>query len=132
MANLNKVMIIGNLGKSAELRYMSSGTPQATFSVAVSENRKKGDDWVSETEWFNVCLWGDSAERQSQYLTKGTPVFVEGKLRTRTWDKNDGTKGYMTEVIADRVQTLSKRESSGDTWKSEKASVEDLDDLPFE
>ena len=120
MANLNRVMIIGNAGKDAELRYMASGTAQTTFSVAVNNRTKKDGEWVDETEWFNVVLWGDTAERTAQYITKGAPVFVEGRLQTRTWE-TDGQKHYRTELVGHTVQLL------GQTPKKEGSS-----DLPFE
>ena len=134
MPNLNKIMLMGHMGKDAELQYLASGSPIMKFSLAVSENRKKGDKWESETEWFNVTQFGDQAERASEYLRKGNAVYVEGKLKTRTWDKNDGTKGYMTEVIADKVFSLEKREKDGQTYtrKSTPAEETEVDDLPFE
>jgi single-strand DNA-binding protein len=135
MPNLNRAMLIGHMGKDAELSYTASGSPVMKFSLAVSENRKKGDEWVSETEWFNIVQWGDAAERASEYLRKGNAVYVEGKLKTRTWDKNDGTKGYMTEVIADKVFSLEKREAGGQTYtrkQSTPAEQSEIDDLPFE
>jgi single-strand DNA-binding protein len=134
MPNLNKIMLMGHMGKDAELQYLASGSPIMKFSLAVSENRKKGDKWESETEWFNVTQFGDQAERASEYLRKGNAVYVEGKLKTRTWDKNDGTKGYMTEVIADKVFSLEKREKDGQTYirKSTSAEEVEVDDLPFE
>lgn len=115
MASLNKCMIIGNAGKDAELRYMASGTPQAQFSVAVNNRTKKNDEWVDETEWFSVVLWGATAERVSQYIVKGTPVYVEGRLQTRSWEDDSGTKHYKTELIGNTVQLLSKREKEGDS-----------------
>ncbi len=124
MANLNRVMIIGNAGKDSELRYNANGTPQAKFSVAVNHNRKVGDKWESETTWFNVVLWGDTAERVSQYITKGAQVYVEGRLQTRSWDQ-DGTKHYMTEIIGQTVQLLDRKEGGGDPAK-------EYDSLPFE
>ena len=132
MASLNKVILIGNAGKDAELKYMANGTPQAKFSVATTSSRKVGDKWENETEWHNIIMWGDSAERQSQYITKGSPVYVEGRIKTRSWEKDDGTRAYMTEVVADKVMTLGKRESTDD-WPTKRAEAAgDLDDLPFE
>lgn len=133
MASLNKVMIIGNAGKDAELRYMASGTPQATFSVAVNNRTKKNDAWVDETEWFNVVLWGATAEQVSQYITKGKPVYVEGRLQTRSWEDNSGAKHYKTELIGNIVQLLGqpdKQEIGGKIY----ARGGDIqpDDLPFE
>ena len=154
MANLNKVMIIGNAGKDAELRYMASGRPQSQFSVAVNHRwrNQQSNDWEEQTEWFNVVVWGDMAERISQYITKGKQVYVEGRLQTRSWDGDDGQKHYRTEVIANTVQLLDRREGGGqgggggDDWGSgaparprsnagggySRGGDVDVDDLPFE
>lgn len=115
MASLNKVMIIGNAGRDAELRYISTGTAQAQFSVAVNNRRKNqsSGEWEDQTEWFNVVVWGDQAERISQYVTKGRQVYVEGRLQTRNWDDDQGQKHYRTEVIAQTIQLLGSRDSQG-------------------
>lgn len=112
MANLNKVMLIGNAGKDAELRYMATGTPQCKFSLAVNNRRRNQttNEWEDQTEWFNILIWGDTAERVSQYITKGKSLYVEGRLQTRSWDGDDGQKHYMTEVVAQTVQLLGSRE----------------------
>jgi single-strand DNA-binding protein len=123
MASLNKVMLIGNAGKDAELRYTQNGVAQAKFSLAVN-NKRDGKD---ETEWFNIVLWKDQAERLSQYITKGKPLYVEGRLQTQSWEK-DGQKHYRTEVVANTVQLLS---GSQDAPRRESRD-EGFDDLPFE
>ena len=108
MASLNKVMVIGNLGKEVEMRFTPSGKPVSTFNVAT--NRKyKGNDGnpVEETEWFSIVTWGKLAELCNQYLTKGSTVYVEGRNKTRSWEK-DGVKHYKTEVIAETVKFLDK------------------------
>lgn len=125
MAGLNKVMVIGNVGRPAELKYMANGTPQAKFSLAVN-SKSKGEE---HTEWINVVLWGDTAENVSQYIQKGKQVYVEGRLQTRSWESDDGTKHYMTEVHANSVQLLGQRESK-DQGRRTNADV-DVDDLPF-
>lgn len=110
MANLNRIMIIGNAGKDAEMRYTASGQAQASFSVAVNHNRRnQAGEWESETEWFNVTLFGDSAERLAPLITKGKSVYCEGRLQTRSWTSDDGQKHYRTEVIAHGVQLLGAR-----------------------
>ena len=130
MANLNKVMIIGNVGKDAELRYMASGAAQATFSVAVNSNRKnKAGEWESETEWFSVVLWGDTAERLAQHISKGKAIYVEGRLQTRNWDDDQGTKHYRTEVIGQAVQLLDRKANDEQRGGYEKS---DDGDLPFD
>ncbi|MCC7365485.1 MAG: single-stranded DNA-binding protein [Dehalococcoidia bacterium] len=114
MAGLNKVMLIGNAGKDAELRYTANGTAQAQFSLAVNSRRRApSGEWQEQTEWFNIVLWAESAERMSQYITKGKQLFIEGRLQTRTWDDDQGQKHYRTEVIANTVQFLGSR-GSGD------------------
>jgi len=155
MANLNKVMLIGNAGKDAELRYMASGTPQAQFSLAVNNNRRnqQTNEWETQTEWFNIIIWGDTAERVSQYITKGKSLYIEGRLQTRSWDGDDGQKHYRTEVIANTVQLLDRREggsqgaagAGNDDWGSaaparpraagggySRGGDVEVDDLPFE
>ena len=132
MASLNKCMIIGNAGKDAELRYMASGTPQAQFSVAVNNRTKKNDEWVDETEWFSVVLWGATAERVSQFIVKGAPVFVEGRIQTRSWEDDQGQKHFKTELIGNNVQLLSaapKAEVGGKMYA--RGGDIDPDDLPF-
>lgn len=122
MASLNKVMLIGNAGKDAELRYLANGTPQAKFSLAVNRNFRGPDgEWKEETEWFNIVVWRDLAERISQNVTKGKQIYVEGRLSTRTWDDDQGVKHYMTEVIANDLKVLERREpgqagGGGDEW----------------
>ena len=115
MASLNKVMLIGNAGKDAELRYLSNGTAQAQFSLAVNRNtRNQEGNWEEATEWFNIVLWRETAERIAQYITKGKSVYVEGRLQTRSWDNDQGVKQYRTEVIAERVQLLGGRGGDGE------------------
>lgn len=115
MASLNKVMLIGNAGRDAELRYLASGTPQSQFSLAVNNRRKNQQtgDWEDQTEWFNIVLFGDTAERVSQYITKGKQVYVEGRLQTRSYEDKDGKKVYATEVVADDVILLGGRGAEG-------------------
>lgn len=132
MASVNKVILIGNAGRDAELRYTQGGTAQAKFALAVNDRRKgKSGEYEDATEWFNIILFGKTAESVSQYITKGKPLYIEGRLQTRSWDDPEsGQKRYMTEVIANTVQLLSggqdapRRESREETI--------DADDLPFE
>ncbi len=107
---LNKVMIIGNLGRDPEMRYTPSGKPVTSFSVAVSRSWVKPEGDRSETtDWFNVVAWGRLAEICSQYLTKGSLVYVEGRLETRSWEAENGPKHFRTEVVASDVNILDKR-----------------------
>lgn len=134
MSGLNKVLIIGNLGKDAEMKYAANGTVISTFSVAVnSRKRGAGGDWEDETEWFNVTLFGGQAERLSQYLTKGKQVYVEGRLQTRSWEGDDGVKRYHTGVIANSVQLLGSKQPTGQSAGSRNDWGDSVgtDDLPF-
>lgn len=114
MTSLNKVQIIGNLGKEPEMRFTPSGSPVTTFSIAC--NRKYTQDGQSkeETEWLSVVAWNKQAESCNQYLVKGSMVYVEGRLHTRTWDGQDGQKHYRTEVIASQVIFLDKKQTNTD------------------
>lgn len=114
MAGLNKVMLIGNAGRDAELRYTANGTAQAQFSLAVNSRRRGASgDWEEQTEWFNIVLWREQAERLSQYITKGKQLYVEGRLQTRSWDDDQGQRHYRTEVIASNIQFLGSRQDPG-------------------
>lgn len=140
MASLNKVMIIGNLGKDPEMRYTPNGSPVTNFSVAVSRRSKtpEGEN-REETEWFRVTCWEKLAETANTYLTKGKQVYVEGRLRTHSWDDaQSGQKRYSTEVVASNFQMLGQRgETSGGDSFGEGAGDpgtapnDDLDNMPF-
>ncbi len=113
--SLNKCMIIGNLGRDPEMRYTPSGQAVTQFSVATNRNfRDPQGEWQSETEWFRVVVWGDQGERVAEYLRKGHKVYVEGRLQTRQWEDQSGNKRYTTELIANRVQSLERRDREGD------------------
>jgi single-strand DNA-binding protein len=154
--SLNKCMIIGNLGRDPEMRYTPSGQAVTQFSVATNRNfRDQQGEWQSETEWFRVVIWGDRGERAAEQLRKGHKVYVEGRIQTRQWEDQSGNKRYTTELIADRVSSLERREredgppspndapgsyGGGSTAGSSSSaagaagpsgSAEDFDDLPF-
>lgn len=132
-AGLNKVMIIGNLGKDPEVRYWQSGSAVCKLTVAVGERVKKGEAWEDHTEWVTVTAFGKTAELCGEYLAKGRQVYVEGKMRTRKYEK-DGVTKYSTEVVADVVQFLGKKGEDGVEKKPQtsKATEETPeDDLPF-
>ena len=107
MGSVNKVILVGNLGRDAELRYTPGGAAVATLNMATTEvwNDKAGQR-QEKTEWHRVVLWGKSAESLSEYLTKGKQIYIEGRLQTRQWDDKDGNKRYTTEIRADRVVLL--------------------------
>jgi single-strand DNA-binding protein len=109
MGSVNKVILVGNLGKDAELRYTPGGAPVATANIATTEvwNDRASGQRQEKTEWHRVVIWGKTAESLTEYLTKGKQIYVEGRLQTRSWDDKDGNKRYMTEVRADRVVLLS-------------------------
>jgi single-strand DNA-binding protein len=114
MASLNKVMLIGNLGKDPEVRAIPSGVKVANFPIATSESYTgKDGQRVEKTEWHNIVMWRGLAEVAEKYLKKGNQVFIEGKLQTRSWDKADGTKAYTTEILADNMTMLGGRKDGG-------------------
>jgi single-strand DNA-binding protein len=115
MASLNKVMLIGNLGKDPEVRFTASGQAVASFSLATSEKFKgKTGEWEERTEWHNITLWGKLAEIAGEYLSKGKTVYIEGRLQTRKWQDKSGNDRYTTDIVGDKMQMLSaKGERSG-------------------
>ncbi|NOH04069.1 MAG: single-stranded DNA-binding protein [Chloroflexi bacterium] len=116
---LNKVQIIGHLGKDPEMRYTPSGKPVTTFTVAVGRSWNSADgERHNETEWFNVVAWGTLAEICKQYLVKGQQVYVEGRLQTRRWDDKEGVKHTSVEIVAGEMMMLGDRRDSNNTQKS--------------
>ena len=107
MGSVNKVILVGNLGRDAELRYTPGGAAVATLNMATTEvwNDKQGQR-QEKTEWHRVVLWGKSAESLTEYLTKGKQIYVEGRLQTRQWDDKDGNKRYTTEIRGDKIVLL--------------------------
>ncbi len=126
---LNKVMIIGNLGRDPEMRYTPSGRPVTTFSVATSRawNTSEGEKHV-ETEWFNVVAWSNLAEICKQYLAKGQQVYIEGRLQTRHWDDQEGNKHTSVEIVANEMIILGERRETGEA-NADEESVEE--EFPF-
>jgi len=141
-AGLNRVSLIGNLGKDPEVRYTQGGTAVGNLRLGVTERRKEGDDYKDQTEWVSVVVFGKTAENASKYLQKGRQVFVEGRLQTRQWEDKTGQTRYTTEVIASQLLFLGSAKDQGsgftkaDTQGMEHADshndgfVED-DDIPF-
>lgn len=147
MSGVNKVILIGRLGKDPEVRNLDNGAVVANFSIATSESYKDRTTGEKKevTEWHNIVLWRGLAEISQKYLRKGDMVFIEGKLRTRSWEK-DGVTRYTTEVVADNMTMLSPKSGGGGGGSSEYASSEravpesarastpadtSTDDLPF-
>lgn len=110
---VNKVLLIGNLGKDPEVRKLDNGSSVGRFSVATNESYKdKSGEWQNLTEWHNVVVWRQLAERAERTLKKGSMVYVEGKLTTRKWQDKEGNDRYSTEVVANTFRSLEKREST--------------------
>ena len=141
MAGVNKVILVGNLGKDPEVRYLDNGVSVANFSLATTENYKnKQGERVSQTEWHNIVLWRGLAEIAEKWLKKGSSVYVEGKIRTRKWEDKEGNIRYTTEILADNMTMLGGKPSNETL---ENVSIESLkdsnntessesdDDLPF-
>ena len=115
MGSLNKVMLIGNLGRDAEVRYTTGGTPVATLSLATTETWKdKEGEKQEKTEWHRIVVWGKTAEALKDYLVKGKQILVEGKLQTRQWDDKAGVTRYTTEIKSDRITLLGSRRDDDD------------------
>ncbi len=115
MASLNRVMLIGNLGADPEMRYLPSGDAVANIRIATTESwkDKASGEKKEETEWHRVSFFGKLAEIAGEYLKKGSPVYVEGRIKTRKWQDKDGQDRYSTEVVADRMQMLGSRGGMG-------------------
>lgn len=106
MASMNKVILVGNLGKDPELRTTPAGHSVCTISLATNREYTKGEEKVKETEWHRVVIWGKQADATAQYMTKGRSILIEGRNQTRSWEDKDGVTRYVTEVVAERVQFL--------------------------
>ena len=134
MAGVNKVILVGNLGKDPEVKYLDNGVAVANFSLATTENYKnKEGEKVSQTEWHNIVLWRGLAEVAEKYLKKGASVYVEGKIKTRKWEDKEGNTRYNTEILADNMTMLGgKKDSQGNPTNPPQETASDkADDLPF-
>ena len=148
--SVNKVILVGNLGRDPEVRRLESGTAVATFSLATNETyTDKSGERRTNTEWHNIVLWRGLAEIAEKYLTKGSLIYIEGKLRTRSWEDQDKNTRYTTEVVADNMTMLGGRNDGGapsesggysapaanntasTTNTSATTAVDEDDDLPF-
>ena len=112
--SLNKCMIIGNLGRDPEMRYTPSGQAVTQFTVATNRRWQTNGEWQEETEWFRVVVWGAQAERTAERLRKGHKVYVEGRIQTRQWEDQQGQKRSTTELVANQVSSLERRERGDD------------------
>jgi single-strand DNA-binding protein len=138
MKGVNKAILIGNLGKDPELRYLPSGQSVAKFPLATGSRWKDKDgQWQDRTDWHNIVAFGRTAEVCNEYLKKGSPLYVEGRIQTRSYDDRDGNKRWITEIVAQNVNLLAKK---GETEEEVPEAVEEPqaeetksedDDLPF-
>jgi single-strand DNA-binding protein len=118
MASVNKVILVGNIGRDPEMRYMPSGDALASFSVATTDNWKdKNGQKQERTEWHRISMFGKLAEIAGEYLKKGSSVYIEGRLQTRKWQDKEGNERQTTEIVADRMQMLGGR-SGGNTYEA--------------
>lgn len=147
MASVNKVILVGNVGKDPEVRYTADGTAISNLSLATSYRFKKDGEQKEETEWHRVSFFGRLAEIVSEYIKKGSSIYVEGRLRTRKWQDKDGQDRYTTEIVAENMQMLGGRRDGdgGEAQPSEQKSVKPRvvpesarpmddfeDDIPFD
>jgi single-strand DNA-binding protein len=131
MASVNKVILVGNLGRDPEVRYMPNGEAVCNFSIATTENWKdKSGVKQEKTEWHNIVMYRRLAEIAGEYLKKGRPVYIEGRLQTRKWEK-DGVTRYSTEIIGDQMQMLgSKGDSGGASYDGDQGAPDDYNQAP--
>jgi single-strand DNA-binding protein len=129
---LNKIMIIGNLGRDPEMRYTPSGRPVTTFTVVTNRSWNTADgEKHTEAEWFNIVSWGNLAEICKQYLTKGQQVYVEGRVQTRRWEDNEGVKHTSFEVVASEMMILGDRREGAQNNHTNEAVSPEEDEFPF-
>lgn len=147
MSGVNKVILVGHLGKDPEVRHLEGGVSVASFSLATTERiTNKNGERQDLTEWHNIVVWRGLAEVAEKYLKKGSQIYLEGKIRTRSWDDKEGVKRYTTEIVADTFTMLGKRDDNANSYgsqngmaannsslpsKSELVSESEPDDLPF-
>ncbi|MCL3778969.1 single-stranded DNA-binding protein [Prolixibacteraceae bacterium JC049] len=148
--SVNKVILVGNVGRDPEVRYLDSGVAVASFPLATSESyTSKTGEKVTTTEWHNIVLWRGLAEVAEKYVTKGRQLYIEGRIRTRSYDDKEGNKRYMTEIYGDNMQMLGRKddapmgmsseptaqnvasEPKAETPKVDNFAAEEEDDLPF-
>lgn len=138
MRGINKVILIGNLGGDPELRYTANGNAVASFSLATTDVIKDRNVQQERTEWHRIVAWGRLAEICAEFLTKGQTVYIEGRLKNRAWQDKDGNKRYITEIVAQNMQMLSRNSTeeqgslgAGEEWGSDNGPEGVYDDVPF-
>lgn len=145
--SVNKAILVGNVGNDPEVRHLEAGTPVANFSLATSESYKnKEGERITQTEWHNIVVWRGLAEVVEKYVKKGQQLYIEGRIRTRSWEDKDGNKRYTTEIVADTMQMLGRKGEGGgeggqayaptaqavpNAGSSAPTEPEPEDDLPF-
>ncbi|GJL79762.1 MAG: single-stranded DNA-binding protein [Nitrospinaceae bacterium] len=134
MASFNKVLLMGNLTRDPELRYTASGAAVASFGLAVNRKYKAGDEWKEEVCFVDITVWAKQAENCAEYLHKGSPVFIEGRLNFQSWETDTGQKRNKLEVVANTVQFLGRPgagQDSGPGGQESSPHSGDKDDIPF-
>ena len=141
MAGVNKVILVGNLGKDPEIRHLDNGVAVANFSLATTESyTNKQGERVNQTEWHNVVLWRGLADIAEKYLKKGNSVYIEGKIVTRKWEDKDSNTRYSTDIVADKMTMLGSKQESSSTAQPkitepinslDSSNESNNDDLPF-
>jgi single-strand DNA-binding protein len=135
---INKVILLGNVGRDPEIRHLDNNLTVARFSLATSESYKnKNGEKITNTEWHNIVVWRGLAEIAEKYVKKGSQIYVEGKIRTRSWDDKDGNKRYTTEIDCDNLQLLGRRPDDGSQGennnygaRSQNVMSDPMDSLP--
>lgn len=136
---INKVILVGNVGKDPEIKHLENGTAVANFPLATSESYKnKSGEKVTNTEWHNITVWRGLAEVVEKYVKKGNQLYLEGKIKTRSWDDKDGNKRYTTDIIANNMEMLgaksnsnTQNEAAPQQKQADEPVNEETDDLPF-
>ncbi len=139
---INKVILVGNVGKDPEVRHLDNGVAVAKFPLATSETYKnKNGEKVTNTEWHNIVIWRGLADVVEKYVKKGNSLYIEGKIKTRSWDDKDGNKRYATDIVADSMEMLggknnssnsnSQNESVHQANQNNESAIDESDDLPF-
>ena len=118
---VNKVILLGNLGKDPDFKYLQNGTAVTTFSLALNRNVKDGDGWKEQTEWVRCVAWEKQAETIGQYVKKGNQLYVEGRLQTREWTDNDNVKRYTTEIVVQEFNLIGSKNQNGEEFSAPSA-----------
>jgi len=128
--SINKVILVGNVGKDPEVRYLENGVAVCNFPFATSETYKnKNGEKVTTTEWHNIVLWRSLAEIAEKYVKKGSQLYIEGKIRSRSWDDKEGNKRYITEIIGNNMQMLGKKSDYVEDTQDSTTPSENFDDV---